>query len=556
MAGGVDQQLVGRDLVSGRVVGGHGERPRARDVAQVQLHAVGRPLLGEHRLAVQEEGHLLDPRISRRQGVEALHAGLELAHGGDEVDGGFAALQSRVGLGQDAGGLHVLAAPRRHRRHHVVHYVVHHVVHHGHGDRPLLAEELAGVDVLDLQNQRVIARPQGALEGEGDRAGVCRGLRGDGEVELVAEAVEQLAVPQHLAGQEEVVGVRLPQGRLPGGVRGHGHDPLHHGAVLEPARVGEVQPGGQGHGVRGHVRRVGVEGRDPLAPRPFPARHDLGFQQVPALRGDPGDAGHDLAGMVEVATAAGQGGDLLQGVPAAADAAPAGAAGATWASPSRSLAAAPAARALSPCGGRRRLISGLQDGLGEERVEPLGRVPNPERPRPPLAVEHHGQLPQGLLAPRVEPDLHGRKDQGTTRLHPLLRRAVEKQHPRAPVRQVLERLPGLADVGFPALLQLVARRPRQGIAHLPEPLDEGVPLVVLLQGQEHRPLLLAEEDVDFLDPGLVTLRELRKGLGLARRDLAVVGVEGLGGRREKDPKDRKDRKDWPHWMPSTGSIHG
>jgi hypothetical protein len=55
--------------------------------------------------------------------------------------------------------------------------------------------------------------------------------------------------------------------------------------------------------------------------------------------------------------------------------------------------------------------------------------------------------------------------------------------------------------GVPAVLELVAPGFRVGVADLPEALNEGVALVVLLDRQESGAFLLGDEQRHLLEPG-------------------------------------------------------
>ena len=90
----------------------------------------------------------------------------------------------------------------------------------------------------------------------------------------------------------------------------------------------------------------------------------------------------------------------------------------------------------------------------------------------------------------------GAEDQRAVGLDPLGGRAVEQHHAGAAVRRCRRRgTRACLDVGRPALAEFVAGRPADGVAHLPELLDEGVALVVLRQREEGRALLVGDQDV-------------------------------------------------------------
>ncbi len=98
----------------------------------------------------------------------------------------------------------------------------------------------------------------------------------------------------------------------------------------------------------------------------------------------------------------------------------------------------------------------------------------------------------------------------------------------------------LAHQRLPALLELVVRGVGIGVADAPEALDEGVALVVLLDGEEGLELLLADEQLDRGEELLVLLgqrvdalvlaappeRRRRRGAGPARGRRGPLGGGG------------------------------
>ncbi len=325
-----------------------------------------------------------------------------------------------------------------------------------------------------------------ALEDQGQRV---RGTGGAArEVELVAEVLEQLPALQDLAVEDHVVGVGTAQGGLAGAARRHGDHALHRRAPLIAAGILDRHLGRQQLGARRDLRGVGVEGGHPL-PRLF-----VGFGHHPLLEDV---VSHPLA--EHPADAAG---DLIA-VPAAVG------------DRRQALIAAGAARAA-----------------GEQSGQAVDRAPHPERPGAPMAVEHDDELGADAVRMGVEPDLHGPDHVGAEGIDARAGRAVEQQDAGALVVQGAEHLLGQLDVGLPVILELVADGTPVGVPGFPEMHDEGVALIILLQGQESLQLVVGDQQIDRLQPVLVLLGELLDRLlhGLAFRaaDLFVGRAGGSG----------------------------
>ena len=268
--------------------------------------------------------------------------------------------------------------------------------------------------------------------------------------------------------------------RLAGAGDRHADHPLHHRAVLVAAGEFEAELGRQRHGPRGEVGRVGVERGDPLALLLVGLLHHPRLEQA-VLHPLAQDVAERAGDLVAVAAAVG---DRLQALAAAV----------------------------------------VRGAAGEQGVQPLGGGPDPERSGAPVAVEDHDELGADALAAGVVPDLDRPDDARAVRLQPARRRPVEQQDARAVVRQGAEQLLRLLDLLLPALLEGL-RDGVVGVPRLPELLDEGVALVVLVEGQEGRHLLVADQQVHRLQPVAVLLRELldRLLLRLALRPRRLRG---------------------------------
>ena len=90
---------------------------------------------------------------------------------------------------------------------------------------------------------------------------------------------------------------------------------------------------------------------------------------------------------------------------------------------------------------------------------------------------------------------------------------------------------GLAHQRLPALLELVARGVGIGIADAPEALDEGVALVVLLDGEEGLLLVLADQQRHRGEELLVLLGQRVDALVAPRRLGGAAGERGAGAAR-------------------------
>ena len=299
----------------------HGQRPQAVDPGldpEVQLDAVRRPALGEHRLAVELEadlgdagtgGQRLDPQLAGDQ-TRAAATGCGSSGRPSRArrwPRASAARSRRPACGRRgcrSGAAAATADGRRAR------------VDRRHLDLPLLAEVALARRVLDLEDQRVAPRPQVALEDDRDLRRRRLALR---QGEAVAEVLEELVLEQHLAVHQEAVERLGSAVELLGrdGVARHRDQPLHHGAAAEAAGEGEVEPRREGGGALGHVGRVGGEGREPLLARvgdevgwslhAFPVER-LGEPRgdVLAARADLGDGGEPALRVLDLRAPAGR----------------------------------------------------------------------------------------------------------------------------------------------------------------------------------------------------------------------------------------------------------
>ena len=111
---------------------------------------------------------------------------------------------------------------------------------------------------------------------------------------------------------------------------------------------------------------------------------------------------------------------------------------------------------------------------------------------------------------------------------------LSEQHPRAVFLDVAEQLGRFAHQRLPPLPELVVRGVGIGIADAPEPLDEGVALVVLLDGQEGLLLVLADQQRDRGEELLVLL---------GQRVDALVAPRRLGGAAGEEQDQREDAED-------------
>ena len=148
-----------------------------------------------------------------------------------------------------------------------------------------------------------------------------------------------------------------------------------------------------------------------------------------------------------------------------------------------------------------------------DRTRHVDQIPQsfdrPETTRLGVAApeDHREALADRLRALVVKPDLE-RFAQHVARHRPAAARLTEVDQGQGPFRfDFPQLLAGLADVAFPAFLQLVLLGARVRIAHLPETADEGVALVVLAQGKENLLLLGADQDFDRPQEILVTFRQ-------------------------------------------------
>ncbi len=407
------------------------------------------------------------------QRIEADHSGLQLARRRHDLDRGLAVADRGVGLGEDAGGLGVRG--RRRRRE---------LVHRRHGDGALDAGELGGVQILHLHHHEVVAGAQVALEQERElrlRLGAGHRLGGR-EVELVAEAVEEPAALEQLAGDHEVVGAVIGELRHAGVGGGYGDHSLEHRPVLIAAGEVELHLRREQGGAVGDVGRVGAEGGHPFAAGTLGPRFEAVLEDgvVHVLGRHPADARGDLVAVARTAL-----GDLDDRVPAPA--------------------------------------AGRGAAFGEQHVEAFQGVPEPEEPGAPALVEDHHELLAHLVAAGVVPDLQRPEDRGAGRDEHRDRGAVEEEDLDPFVVEVAAPLRArLLDAGLPAVAELVARRGLVLVARLPEAVDERVPLIVLVQGEEGGPLVVGHQELDLFEPLLVLLGELRDGLLLGLLNLLAL----------------------------------
>src|SRR4051812_36622693 len=120
-------------------------------------------------------------------------------------------------------------------------------------------------------------------------------------------------------------------------------------------------------------------------------------------------------------------------------------------------------------------------------------------------------------------------------LQGLLGLAVEEDDPGAVVLEIAVALAGGLGPLLPAHPQLVDGRLRERIAHVPEAADEGVALIVLLEPQERRPLLRADQRRHLLQPRLIARRQIG-------RDRRLGWRSGEGRERQGEGEDGKAEK--------------
>jgi hypothetical protein len=128
----------------------------------------------------------------------------------------------------------------------------------------------------------------------------------------------------------------------------------------------------------------------------------------------------------------------------------------------------------------------------------------------------------------------------------------------------------LLDVARVAVLEFVARRPLVRVAHLPEPLDERVALVVLLELDEGLQLLVGDDRVHLFEPLPVFLRQLlgrgTELLALGAADLVLVlgldhgrADQSKGAQGEEGEESREEGPEWKYrhrMLPGAGWRNG
>ena len=341
-----------------------------------------------------------------------------------------------------------------------------------HVERLLVHGEGARREVLELEDDGVRAGSEVALERH-RHAALRRLLLG--ETELVAERLEELAVLYHLSRDLEVV--RAEAGEVLDGslVERYAQHGLHHRATLDPAEELEVDLGLEGVRLVRDVGGEGPEGGDPL----LAARSRLGE--------------HALQRLVVARP------HVVQPVEDAVE--------------------APAVQAAS------RVADHVGDVAG-------AGAPDRGASEPSGTQEDEHEVQVEHVAAVVLPDLDRCARRRAADLERGRGRAVHEQDARAVVGEVPVVRDGLEDALFPALLQLVAPGLGIGVAHLPELADEGVAMVVALEGEEGAALGLRDEGIDLAQPpqvpalGLVFSLELGRRCGVARAGRHL----GLGSR--------------------------
>ena len=403
------------------------------------------------------------------QRFDAHHAGLPAAEQRRDLDGGFPIRDGGIGFGQDAFGFAVI----NHRRH----------LDRGHLEWLLGAVYLAAGQIFDFVDELVAARPQRAFE---EQRQLFRGLAGR-EVEFVAEAVEKLPVAQDLAGQQQVVRARLAQHRGRQLIARHQHVALDHGAALVAARETHLERGVEGHGIGRQIGRIGREGGRPLL---------LGnlrrFDDTAQDRHHP-----ELAALRLVK------GERRQEGPALLP-----------------------AMALDEIAGQAGLVGG-------ELIDAVEGLPQAVIADSPLFVEKQQELEPHGIALLVVPDFRRHQPGRAAHLDAFGGPAVGQKHPGAIVVQATEGFARLAHAAFVVFAVFVAAGIRVGIARFPETFDEGVTLVVLLDGQEELLLLLGDDRLHIVQPLPVFGRQRGEQRLFALFLFGLVGLGLLGGQEEK-----------------------
>ena len=465
MVAGVDRQLVpGQHLtVLADAFDPQGTGPGK--VAEVELNAVGRVRLPEHRRFVEEEG---DGRhsLALDNRVEANEAGEDLARGLQQPDVDGLGTHASGRLGQQLFALGCGPGQRRQ------------VGEPGDADVLLAAEEPPAVDVLDPQDQPVVAGPQIALKRQ-EQGSARRALftGGGGEAELVAERLEQFALPDDLANQDEVAGPVA--GELADGDRGRidANPSLDDRTALKPAEEVVVGVGSE-EGRAG--RQVGAGRRE--------RGHPL-FVARPRLR----QHARELAPVL-VSQAAHLVDDVLEQV------------------------------AVDAC------------------FRTLDHAPDVAPPRRPdasfseasRADEEQQEVEPDPVASLVHPDLGRYACRGAPDLDDAVRFAVNQQNLGARVRQAPIVPAGVGCPLLPALAHLVASGLGHRVAHLPELPNEGVPLVLARELEEEIAFLSRHEDRDLSQPvGVAPAQPVgsrgRRGCRLAVRLRPAFLRAGSGG---------------------------
>ena len=126
-------------------------------------------------------------------------------------------------------------------------------------------------------------------------------------------------------------------------------------------------------------------------------------------------------------------------------------------------------------------------------------------------VKEQEELVTDPVAALVEPDLDRPGDHGALELEPPRGFPVQEEHAR-PVRARALELPlDVEQPLLPASPQLVARRVGVGVAHPPEALDPGAPLVVLGDFEKRLAFPVGDQVVDIVEELLELQRQRRFG---------------------------------------------
>src|SRR6185295_900008 len=149
--------------------------------------------------------------------------------------------------------------------------------------------------------------------------------------------------------------------------------------------------------------------------------------------------------------------------------------------------------------------------IRQDDLEAVARAPDRVGPGCVRTDEDEGRRADAVLVRAVTPDLERMDAESAVDLTAGRGLAMELIDPAAVVELARELLLDLLEPAPPFDLELVPRRLRVRVPRLPEPLDEGVALVVLLERQEGLLLRLGDQEQDVFQK-LAILRSESRGV--------------------------------------------